>query len=231
VQDKNDDTFGDDPSPATNENNTNGNTFNSPNQRISYDTSNDNDVSSNNSNTASAGNTNNLAAPKPSRLITFNLGDTNAAATGLTMDLSDYAANSTVFHTERRKINPIKLLSPTCATSPCPASPTQIAALNAHKGRNTVGLSAEEQAAAKARGAAQRSAHLAAINAKAAARDAMLAGFTTQEEVDAYYAAEVAATAADEAAEAAVQMSFEEEFASLGDLIAQLEAAKNGTKS
>jgi hypothetical protein len=234
LQDKNDATFGDDSSPASN----GYNTFNSPNQRISYDTSNDDIIiSSNNSNSSSssssnasastAGNTNNLAAPKPSRLITFNLGDTSAAAADLTMNLSDYAAHYAAFHTERCKINSIKLPSPTCA-APSPASPTQITALNARKaGRNTEGLTAEEKAAAKAHGAAQRSAHLAAINAKAAARDAMLAGFTTQEEVDAYYAAEVAATAADEAAEEAVGMSFAEEFALLGDLIAHLEAAKN----
>jgi hypothetical protein len=242
LQDKNDETFGDDSTPS-NEYDSSASalaTIPSPSRRISYDTSNNDDIrsSSNNTSAPTAGNTNiNIskpAVPKPSRVINFNLGDTNASADDLTMELSDYAANTSAFGTERRKMF-AKPPSPKCSAADAPrcASPTQIAALNARKSANSSnakGLTSEEKQAAKACGAAQRSAHLAAINAKSALRDAMLAGFETQEEVDAYYAAEVKAKAADQAA-GPRKMTFEEEWESVADLVAQLEAARNSNTS
>jgi hypothetical protein len=249
LQDNNDETCGDDNTTAATSKYISFNmsdasalvTIPSPSRRISYDTSNDDDsiIRSNNACAPTAGNTNinssKPAVPKPNRVINFNLGDTDdASADDLTMELSDYAANTSAFHTERRKVF-AKPPSPKCSAADAPrcASPTQIAALNARKGTNSSnakGLTSEEKQATKARGAAQRSAHLAAIDAKAALRDAMLAGFETQEEVDAYYAAEVDPTAADAAAEPK-KMTFEEEWESVADLVAQLEAAKNANKS
>jgi hypothetical protein len=143
------------------------------------------------------------------------------------LDLSDYSASATAFHTERRKMYR-KPQSPTkCTAPPRPLSPTIIAAaLRELEGSDTQKLNGEDREAALAIGAAQRLADSAAREAKTAARDAIVASLATQADVDVYYAAEVAETAADVAAEGA-KMAFEEEFELLRGLVAELEAARN----